>query len=90
MCLQAGIDGQIGHFTNHSLKRSARSILCSDGFGRDLVIKKTGHVFKVFLKAISITFKLIANGVEMNDLLNFVATMKSEPITEPVATTLYI
>ena len=33
-----------GRFTNHSLKRTATSQLCADGFGRDVVNKKTGHV----------------------------------------------
>ena len=36
---KAGIKGL---FTNHSLKRTSRSVLHNSGFGRDIVMKKLG------------------------------------------------
>ena len=52
---QAGIQRT---FTNHSLKRSARTILSNDGFRRDTVIKKTGHLSNNDLDYLEISRKM--------------------------------
>lgn len=60
-------------FTNHSLKRSARSILSGDGFGRDLIIKKTGHASQSDLDYLDLRRK---QEIEMSDSINSVKTKR--------------
>ena len=62
---QAGIQG---NFTNHSLKRSARTILANDGFGRDTVIKKNGHLSNSDIDYLEMSRKM---EIKMSDSLNF-------------------
>ena len=62
---KAGIKG---HFTNHSLKRTSRSVLCNSGFGRDVVMKKTGHTSNSELDYLEMDDKMES---EISDSINF-------------------
>lgn len=68
---KAGIKGR---FTNHSLKRSARSQLCADGFGRDVVIKKTGHISESDLDYLEVGRQ---QEIAMSDSINYIRQEKS-------------
>ena len=69
---QGGISG---HFTNHSLKRTARTVLCNSGFGRDIVKKKTGHTSESELDYLELNRTI---EMKMSDSLNFCAESSSK------------
>ena len=60
--------GISGYFTNHSLKRTARSVLCNSGFGRDMVKKKTGHTSESDLDYLDLNRSV---EISMSDSLNY-------------------
>ena len=63
-----------GRFTNHSLKRTARSQLCADGFGRDVVIKKTRHISESDLDYLEVGRK---QEIGMSDSINYIRKEQS-------------
>ena len=63
--------GISGNFTNHSLKRTMRTQLCNDGFGRDIVKKKTGHISDSDLDYLEMNRTV---EMKMSDSINFCRT----------------
>ena len=75
---EGGIDGFL---SNRSLKRSTRTILANDGYGRDLVIKKTGHLSESDIDYLEMNRQMEIN---MSDSINFCKTKTcSEDKTAP-------
>ena len=72
-----------GHFTNHSLKRTARSQLCADGFGRDVVVKKTGHISESDLDYLVVGRK---KEIAMSDSINYITCTQEQTSTTIVTT----
>ena len=72
---KAGIDG---FFTNHSLKRMTRTVLCNAGFGRDIVTKKTGHISQSELDYLEMNRTTQA---ALSDAINFCGMSSDESQT---------
>lgn len=78
---RAGIEG---FFTNHSLKRTTRTVLCDEGFGQDVVTKKTGHLSKSELDYLDLNAK---KQQKMSDAINFCQLSSASSTSQKICVT---